>query len=223
MSQTQLQTFGKPPLPKGYSPHHVITKRKCGRKFLLAYIFKAKGKQMPQLVMGSGVHTDISNGIFESTDPARQQLLNTAYNFLSKMPPDPTFETDFHDKNNPGVYKGTIFGLPFMAIFDVHWIVARIGIDWKLGTLKEDKTDYEIQAYILNELFLQTHKHNLRQLFFVSLKTGEVYEAQSIHNGPVRVRTEKKIKTALESIKRLEFEKKVSWACQWCEYQGMCI
>lgn len=221
--QAKLQAFGKPPLPKGYSPSHILTKRKCGHKFLLAYIFKATGKQMAQLVAGSDVHSDISHGIFESDDPKKQKLLNIAYEFLLKMPPEPIFETDFHDKNNPGTYKGTMFDLPFMATFDVHCIDARIGIDWKSGTLKEDKSDYEIQAYILNELFRQTHKNNLRKLLFVSLKTGEIYEAQSIYNGSVRTHTEKKIITALESIKRLEFEKKVSWSCQWCEYQGMCV
>lgn len=221
--QAKIQTSGKPPLPKGYSPSHILTKRKCGYKFLLAYIFKAKGKQMAQLTAGSNTHSDISKGIFESDDPQKQQRLTVAKKFLDKMPINPIFETDFSDKNNPGTYKGTVFDLPFMATFDVHWIYERLAADWKYGTLKEDKSDYEIQAYILNELFRHTHKHNLRHMFFVSLETGEIYEAESIQNGAVRTRTERKIKTALDSIKRLEFEKKVSWACRWCEYQGICV
>ncbi len=221
--QAKLQSFGKPPLPKGYSPSHILTKRKCGHKFLLAYILKAKGRKMQQLEEGSDIHSDISKGIFESEDPIKQEKLLIAQNFLQSMPINPIFETDYTDKNNPGTYKGVVFNVPFMATFDTHWIEERLGLDWKSGLLKKDKADYEIQAYILNELFKQTHKHNLRQFFFVSLKSGEIYEAESIQNGTVRTRTELKIKNALDSIKKLEFKKNVSFSCQWCEFQGMCI
>jgi hypothetical protein len=37
-----FQTFVKPPLPKGYSPSHILTYRKCEYKFLLAFVYKAK-------------------------------------------------------------------------------------------------------------------------------------------------------------------------------------
>lgn len=221
--QVNIQTFGKPPLPKGYSTSHILTKRKCGYKFLLQFIYKAKGKQMPHLIDGSNNHSLISQGIFESDDPETQGKLSIAKQFLDIMPTDPTFETEYGDKNNPGKYTGQIFNLPFVTYFDVHWVYERQAADWKSGTLKKDKADYEIQAYISNELFKQTHKHNLRSMYFVSLKTGEIYEAQSIQNGAVRTRTETKIKNTLESIRQLKFEKKLSWACQWCEYQGMCI
>ncbi|MDD3051956.1 MAG: PD-(D/E)XK nuclease family protein [Candidatus Cloacimonetes bacterium] len=223
MKQATLQTFGKPPLPRGYSTSHILTKRKCGHKFLLAYIFKAKGKQTQPLKLGSDVHADIAEGKFISEDPDKQKMLNAALEYLNKMPDNPVFETTFDDKNNPGKFTGTVFESRFMGLFDVHWVDNRIGVDWKTGTMKEDKGDYEIQAYILNELFRQKYKHNLRTFEFVFLKSRDIYEAESIQNGAVRTRTERKIKNALDSIKRYEFEKKVSFGCQWCEYQGMCI
>jgi hypothetical protein len=222
--QATLQTSGKPPLPKGYSPSHILTKRKCGYKFLLAYIFKATGKKTHPLIYGSDIHSDIAHGIFKSEDQTTQKMLMVAQNFLSKMPGNPIFETTFEDKNNPGKFYGTIFNQHFMCIFDVHWIKALQGVDWKASEHKETyEGDWEIQAYISNELFKQNYDHGLEKFTFVCLKDGYEYEAKSIYPGPVRTRTEKKIKNALDSIQRYEFEKKVSWACQWCEYQGMCI
>ena len=97
MMQAKIQTFGKPPLPKGYSPSHILTKRKCGYKFLLAYILKAKGKEMKQLTEGSDVHSDISHGIFESNDQTKQEKLSIAHKFLCTMPDNPIFETDYLD------------------------------------------------------------------------------------------------------------------------------
>jgi len=224
MKQAQIQTFGNPPLPRGYSTSHILTKRKCGYKFLLAYIYKAKGKKTEPLLKGSDVHEDISKGIFVSDDPEKQQKLTIALNFLQEMPEDPIFETDSKDKNNPGTYKGTVFEKPFMGTFDVHWISERIGVDWKSGSFHEDyKNDYEIQAYILNELFMQKHGHYLRKFVFVFLKDGYQYEAECITNPRAWKRKGNMIQNALDSIKRLEFNKKVSWACEWCEYQGMCI
>lgn len=224
MKQSTLQTFGKPPLPRGYSTSHILTKRKCGYKFLLAYIYKAKGKKTEHLLKGSDVHEDISKGVFVSDDPEKQQKLTIALGFLQKMPENPIFETDYKDKNNPGTYKGTIFEKPFMGTFDVHWIDARIGVDWKSGSYHEDyKNDYEIQAYILNELFKQKHGHYLRKFVFVFLKDGHQYEAECITNPKAWKRKGNMIQNALDSIKRLEFEKKVSWACDWCEFREMCI
>ncbi len=223
MKQASLQTFGKPPLPKGYSTSHILTKRMCGHKFLLAYVFKAKGKPSDSAKFGSDVHSEIAQGIFKSYDPDKQKMLDIALGYLHKMPENPVFETTYEDKNNPGKFYGKIFDQPFMGMFDVHWVEERIGVDWKTGSQKEDKGDYEIQAYILNELFNQKYKHNLRKFEFVFVKNGEIYEAKSIQNGAVRIRTEKKIKNALESIQRYEFEKKVSWACEWCDYKGLCL
>ena len=159
----------KAPLPKGYSPSHILTYRKCEYKFLLAYIFKAPVKTTYQpLLTGSDIHKDISKGIFVSEDPNIQRILTVAHNFLSNMPENPIFETNFEDNENPGTFKGTIFELPFLATFDVHWVEEGIGVDWKVSEQKEQYYEgYEIQAYILNELFKQRHKKNLKKFYFV--------------------------------------------------------
>ena len=225
MKQTNLQTFGKPPLPRGYSPSHILTYRRCEYKFLLAFIYKVKVETKFQpLLTGSSIHEDISKGIFTSEAPERQKMLNVAQEFLSEMPANPMFETTYEDPNNPGIFRGMIFGKPFIGIFDDHWVEERQGVDWKASKHNEKyDSDYEIQAYILNELFKQKYKHNLRKFTFVFLKDGFRYEAQSIYNGAVRNRTEKKIKSALDGISNYEFKKKRSYACQWCECKGLCI
>lgn len=82
--QAKLQTFGKPPLPKGYSPSHILTYRKCEYKFLLAFIYKAKVETKFQpLLKGSDVHEDISKGIFISKDPEKQRLTKYCKEFLN--------------------------------------------------------------------------------------------------------------------------------------------
>ena len=215
----------KSPLPKGYSPSHILTYRKCEYKFLLAYIYKVPVKPTFQpLLTGSDIHKDISKGIFVSENPNIQRMLTVARDFLNNMPEDPIFETDFEDNENPGTFKGTIFELPFLATFDAHWVDERIGVDWKVSEQKEKYYEsYEIQAYILNELFKQRHKKNLKKFYFVFLKDGSYYEAQSIYEGSVRNRTESIILNAIEGVNKLEFKKKMSWACEWCEYRGLCI
>lgn len=215
----------KAPLPKGYSPSHILTYRKCEYKFLLAYIFKASVKTTFQpLLIGLDIHEAISKGIFVSEDPNIQRMLTIAYNFLSNMPKNPIFEQTYEDVNNPGTFKGTIFELPFLATFDVHWVDERVGVDWKVSEQKEKYyEDYEIQAYILNELFKQKYKKNLKKFYFVFLKDGSLYEAQSICEGTVRNRTENKILNAIEGVNKLEFKKQVSLACEWCEYRTLCI
>lgn len=225
MKQATLQTFGKPPLPRGYSPSHVLTYRKCEYLFLLIYIYKVfvESKFKPK-VEGSSIHKDISEGKFTSDDPIKQNMLNIALEFLTEMPANPTFETSIEDKNNPGVYKGTVCNAPFLAVFDVHWVYDRVGADWKRSEHKEKYDgEYEIQAYILNELFKQKYGQPLKKFYFVFLKDGFRYEAQSIYDGAVRKRTEKKIYNMLDGVKKLQFKKKQSWACEWCECQGMCI
>lgn len=224
VSQSRIQTFGKPPIPKGYSPSHILTYRKCEYKFLLAYIYKVqvKTKYKPMLE-GSSIHELISKGIFVSDDPVTQNLLATAKDFLIDMPDNPIFETSFEDKNNPGTFRGTVFNTPFLATFDVHWSEG-IGADWKSGEYHEKyKGEYEIQAYILNELFKQRYGYQLKKFLFVFLKDGYTYHAQSIYKNAVRTRTETKIKNALESIRKLEFKKKTSFSCEWCDYRGFCI
>jgi hypothetical protein len=215
----------KAPLPKGYSPSHILTYRKCEYKFLLAYIFKAQAKITYQLLLtGSDIHEDISKGIFVSEDPNIQRMLTVAHDFLSNMPENPIFETNFEDVENPGTFKGTIFKLPFLATFDVHWVDERIGVDWKVSEQKEKYCgSYEIQAYILNELFKQRYKINLQKFYFVFLKDGSHYEAQSIYEGTVRNQTERIILNAIEGVNKLEFKKKLSRECEWCEYSSLCI
>lgn len=224
MKQTSLQTFGKPPLPKGYSPSHILTYRKCEYKFLLTFIYKAKvtTKYKP-LLEGSNIHDLISKNIFVSADKNIQNLLSTAKDFLTDMPENPIFETTFQDKNNPGTFRGKIFDTPFLATFDVHWEEG-IGVDWKTSEQKEKyHGEYEIQAYILNELFKQKYGYQLKKFYFVFLKDGSTYQAQSIYKNAIRARTETKIKNALEGVRKMEFKKKISWACENCDYRGMCI
>lgn len=227
MKQMQIQAYHssmKPPLPKGYSPSHILTYRKCEYKFLLTFIYKAKVETTYKpLLEGSSIHEDISKQIFVSDNPEKQNMLNVAHNFLFTMPENPIFETSFEDKNNPGTFKGHLFDLPFLATFDVHWSEG-LGADWKMSEQKEKyHGEYEIQAYILNELFKQKYGYQLKKFHFVFLKDGSTYQAQSIYKNAVRTRTETKIKNALEGVNKLEFKKKVSRACEWCDYRGMCI
>jgi len=227
MKQTQIQTFhssAKPPLPKGYSLSHILTYRKCEYKFLLSFIYKVKVEtKYKPLLEGSNVHELISKREFISENKDTQKLLDVAYNFLQNMPENPVFETDYTDKNNPGTFKGKVFDVPFLATFDVHWTEG-IGVDWKTSEQKEKyHGEYEIQAYLLNELFKQKYGYQLKKFYFVFLKDGSTYQAQSIYKNAVRTRTETKIKNVLDGIKRLEFKKKMSFACEWCDYQGMCI
>lgn len=224
VSQSHIQTFGKPPLPKGYSPSHVLTYRKCEYKFLLAYIYKVHVKTTFQpILLGSTLHEDISKGIFESEDTVKQKMLNVAQEFISEMPANPIFETNFEDKNNPGTFRGSIFGVPFLATFDVFWEDG-YGADWKTSEHKEKYDgDYEIQAYILNELFKQKYGYQLKKFYFVFLKDGFRYQAQAIYKNATRTRAETKIKNALTGVKNLEFKKKTSFACEWCDYKGFCI
>jgi len=215
----------KAPLPKGYSPSHILTYRKCEYKFLLAYIYKAPVKTtFKPILIGSDIHEDISKGLFVSEDPNIERMLTVAHNFLNSMPENPIFETNFEDVENPGTFKGTILELPFLATFDVHWVDERIGVDWKVSEQKEKYYEsYEIQAYILNELFKQKYQNNLRKFYFVFLKDGSNYEAQSIYDGTVKNLTESIILNAIKGVNRLEFKKQVSGACEWCEYRGLCI
>lgn len=224
MKQANIFTFGKPPLPRGYSPSHILTYRKCEHKFLLAFIYKVKVEtKYKPLIAGSSIHELISKEIFVSEDLETQNQLATAKDFLIDMPENPIFETTFEDKNNPGKFKGFIFNTPFMATFDVHWAEG-IGVDWKLSIHNEKYNgEYEIQAYILNELFKQKYGYQLKKFYFVFLKDGSTYQAQSIYKNAIRTRTETKIKNALEGVKRLEFKKKISFACENCDYRGMCI
>lgn len=224
MKQATIQTFGKPPLPRGYSPSHILTYRKCEYKFLLAFIYKVKVEtKFKPLLKGSDVHEDISKETFISEDPEKQELLNVAKGFLTTMPVNPIFETSFGDKNNPGTFRGTVFDVPFLATFDVHWAEG-IGADWKTSEQKEKyHGEYEIQAYILNELFKQKYGYQLKKFYFVFLKDGSTYQAQSIYKNAVRTRTETKIKNALVGVKNLQFKKKMSYACEWCDYKGMCV
>ena len=92
----------KPPLPKGYSPSHILTYCRCEYKFLLAYIYKAQVKTTFQpLITGSDIHEDIAKGLFVSEDPNKQRMLTVASDFLSNMPESPIFETNFEDVENP--------------------------------------------------------------------------------------------------------------------------
>lgn len=111
----------------------------------------------------------------------------------------------------------------FLATFDVHWTEG-FGADWKMSEFNEKYTgEYEIQAYILNELFKQKYGYQLKKMYIVFLKDGHIYEAQSIYKNAIRTRTEIKIKNALEGVRKLEFKKKVSWACEWCDCKGLCL
>ncbi len=225
VSQAKIQPFGKPPLPKGYSPSHVLTYQRCEYLFLLIYVYKVVVKiTYKPLIEGSNIHKDISKGNFISSCPETQQMLNVAREFLSEMPVNPIFETSIDDKDNPGTYRGTVFDNPFLAVFDTHWITERIGVDWKRSKHNKKYDDnYEIQAYILNELFRQAHGFPLEKFYFIFLKDGFRYEAQSIYVGETRAKIELKIITILENINRLNFPKHRSYACEWCDYRGYCL
>ena len=222
--QTTLQTEEKYPLPRGFSPSHIIGYCTCPRAFFIRYVLKIKPEYIsPILELGSNVHEKLANQIFESDNPDEQKYLTVAKESFDKLPENPIFETTYLDKNNPGKYTGFCFRYPFVATFDIHWLDPARGLDWKTGTYKERKNwQYEIQAYLLNELFKQRYKKDLTEFKFIFLSDGFEYRAKSRSHNGWKLRTEARIENALQDIQARRFDKKQSFACDWCDVQSYC-
>jgi hypothetical protein len=222
--QTTLQTEEKYSLPRGFSPSYIIGYRSCPRQFFIRYVLKVKPDFIsPILEMGSRVHTAISQQVFRSDNPDEHAYLQVAREMLAELPGNPVFETTYDDPSNPGMFKGRCFSYPFIGFFDIHWVDPAMGADWKTGSYKQRKNpEYEIQAYILNELYQQKQGYKLNEFRFIFLADGEIYRAKSITPGSWRDRTEGRIKDAIRDIHAYRFPKKRSFACDWCEVSEYC-
>jgi len=222
--QTQLQLEDKYPLPRGFSPSHIIGYIACPRSFFIRYVLKVKPDFIsPVLELGSRVHEKLSNLIFESDNPEEQRYLSVAYDAFQRLPANPILETTYQDKTNPGRYTGQCLHYPFAATFDIHWLQPALGVDWKTGKYNERKNwQYEIQAYILNELYRQKNGYGINDFRFIFLDNGYVYHAQSLFLGELRTGIEEQIRSALDAIHARRFDKKVSYACSWCDVREYC-
>lgn len=222
--QTTLDTEEKYPLPRGFSPSHIIGYRSCPRQFFIRYVLKIRiAVTSPILEMGSRVHDAIARQMFESDNPEVQAYLNVAKEAMRTLPSNPVLETTYEDKNNPGRFFGRCFSYPFAGTFDIHWLDPAMGADWKTGSYKERKNgDYEIQAYLLNELFKQKYGFYLTEFRLIFLKDGYEYYAKSLIQGRSRTVTEKSILNALRDIHARRFPRKESFACGWCEVSQYC-
>ena len=156
-------------VPTRFSPSQILLYRSCSFKYYLKYLLCVETPEMPAYVThGSNVHDMIAKGNFESDELETQLHLNVARDFIRSVNDVPIFETEFDDPDNPCVFRGDVLGQNFMAIFDVFWKENAIGADWKLSKFKEYmRPNFEIQSYILNQLFFQKYGYYLKSFSFL--------------------------------------------------------
>lgn len=206
------------------STSKINTYRHCPHKFWLQYVQKIKVDiKSEALEMGSRVHALISSRIFKSDVPIEQAMLTRAAAILSMYPPDPVLETTYEDPKNPGRFYGDVCGERAVGIFDFHWIDLPFAGDWKTGKFDPRYTDsYEVQAYILNELYKQKYDQALKGFSFEFLKVGKLYDAHCLIEQDARHYAEGIVKAALEGITEEQFDRQKGPLCAWCEYADYC-
>jgi hypothetical protein len=206
---------------KVFSPSQINTYRTCPKKYYFQYVKKIPIEtKSPWLEIGSKVHSQISKHDFESKDLMIRMMLRNAQKFLNNMPRDPIMETTYEDKDNPGRFYGDVLGRRFVGIFDYHWPDKQMAGDWKTGKLNLRYTDsYEIQAYILNELYKQKYDKYLEKFYFNFIKLDKIYTPQCIKDGS---NINLMIEEALRGIEAREFERNLGILCNYCDYAKIC-
>lgn len=196
----------------------------CPRKFYLQYIKNLKSPlESPWLEFGSKVHSNLANEVFESEDPVEHEMLQRGKKFLSGMPLNPVKETTYADKNNPGRFFGDVLGQRAVGIFDLHWPTECIGADWKTGSFYKSFTQhFDMQAWVLNELFKQAYDKPLKGFYFPFLKTDTVYQPACITDEKENKKVEKAIKKILSGMEEEKYEKKCSNLCGSCNMSVLC-
>ena len=197
----------------------------CPRSYYLKYLLKLKAPiTSPWLVFGSKIHNMLSNNIFESEDPVEYQMLQRGKKFLESMPDNPIHETSYNDAANPCRFYGDIFGNRTVGIFDVFWEpeVCR-GADFKTGSMYKTYVDhFEMQAYILNQLFKQKYDSNLKAFYFKFLKDDSIYQPKCLNDEKVSKKIEKSIKNILFNIEEGNYPKKCGKLCEKCDMNCFC-
>jgi len=208
-------------LPKVFSPSQINTYRQCPKKYFFQYIEKIPIEiESPWLEIGSKVHSQISEYNFESDDLQLKSMLRNAQRFLNSMPPKPIMETTYEDKNNPGRFYGDVLGRRFVGVFDYHWVDHQIAGDWKTGKLDLQFTDgYEVQAYILSEMYKQKYDKPLEKFYFNFLRIDTIYNPRCIKED---TDAKMQIEKALEGIESWSFNKSIGLLCDYCEYKSFC-
>jgi hypothetical protein len=175
------------------------------------------------MLLGSKVHEKIAKFDFEAENAIERHMLNHAKKFLESLPSDPIMETTYEDKNNPGRFFGEVFGQKTIGIFDFHWPDHVIAGDWKTGKLDLRYTQsYDVQAYILAELFKQKYGKSLDKFYFKFLRDGGLYPARSITESELRDQTTDLILDALIGIDANEYLKCKGPLCNWCDAKKLC-
>jgi len=173
--------------------------------------------------LGSKVHGKIAKFDFEADNTIEQHMLKNAKKFLDGMPENPIMETTYEDKQNPGRFFGELFGHRCIGIFDFHWPDCSIAGDWKTGKLDLRYTQsYDVQAYILAELFKQKYGKSLDKFYFKFLRDGGLYPARSIVESELRDKTTDIILDALIGIDANEYLKCKGPLCNWCDAKKLC-
>lgn len=196
----------------------------CPRKFYLQYIKNLKSPlESPWLEFGSKVHSKLADGIFESEDPIEHEMLQRGKKFLDGMPSGPIKETVYSDPNNPGRFFGEVLGQRAVGIFDLHWPNECVGADWKTGSFYKSFTQhFDMQAWVLNELFKQAYDKPLKSFYFPFLKTDTVYQPACITDPKENAKVEKAIKKILFNMEEGNYEKKCSSLCPACSHNVFC-
>lgn len=195
----------------------------CPKKYFFQYVMKMPFVPSEAMKLGSRVHGKIAKLDFSSDNLTERHMLRNAKWFLETMPDNPVMETTYEDKNNPGRLFGDIFGQRAIGIFDFHWPDHALAGDWKTGKLDMRYTQsYDVQAYILAELFRQKYGRPLKAFHFKFLRDGGHYVPGCLAPSEKRDATTDLILDALVGITSEEYRKCKGPLCNWCDAKKLC-
>lgn len=195
----------------------------CPKKYFFQYVQGLPFVPSEAMLLGSKVHGKIAAFDFSGDNALERHMLNHAKKFLNGMPANPVMETTYEDKNNPGRFFGDVFGQRTVGIFDFHWPDHVIGGDWKTGKLDKRYTQsYDVQAYILAELFKQKYNRDLETFYFKFLRDGGLYPAECLKPSEKRDQTTDLILDALVGITSEDYRKCKGPLCNWCDARKLC-
>jgi hypothetical protein len=211
-------------LPKVVSTSQINTYRHCPRQYFLRYVMKIETDiKSPALELGSKIHSCISNQCFESDIPIEKLMLTRAKAILDMYPPNPILETTHEDPHNPGRFFGDVLGKRAIGVFDFHWADLPFAGDWKTGNFYSQYTEsFEVQAYILNQLYKQKYGNPLSGFSFEFLKVGNLYDAKCIKESEARTTIENAIQETFENIEWCKFDRHKGPLCKWCDLAEHC-
>lgn len=195
----------------------------CPKKYFYQYVQGLPFVPFEAMIRGSRVHSKIAVFDFKSNDVLELHMLRNAKWFLETLPSDPVMETTYEDKHNPGRFFGNVFGQWTVGIFDFHWPDHGIAGDWKTGKLDLRYTQsYDVQAYILAELFKQKYNRDLAEFHFKFLRDGGHYVPDCLTPSEKRDATTDLILDALVGITSEDYPRCKGPLCNWCDARKLC-